>query len=395
MFQKLVNHNEDIQRLINKGYAIAFDSNCLIIRDIPYLDNNLTLQYGAIVSKFISADGQNIIQEDHQIYFAGSSPYGLDGNPIPNLGDRPHTLHLSDSCKDIVVQRAFSNKPRGAGKFADFFEKVESYVGIISGPATNRYPKTNYLTFKVINDDCPEKIFKFLDTSTSLAEITDLSKKFNEDIIAIIGLGGTGSYVLDFLVNTPVKEIRAFDPDTFKIHNAYRSPGKTSRKDFNKTKAQVYQSRYSNFKHGLHCKTKLVDTSCAEDFEGVTFAFVCVDRASSRKAIFDLLQSKDIPFIDVGMGLNRKNGPIGGLIRSTYFPKENSKEVLNKSFVNLVDGQDDIYKTNIQIGELNALNACLAVILFKQQRGFYHHSSSYNNLLFDILDMKTVGEEIK
>ena len=52
----------------------------------------------------------------------------------------------------------------------------------------------------------------FQDTLTSRAEITDLSAKFKDDVVAVIGLGGTGAYVLDFLVKTPVKEIRAFDP---------------------------------------------------------------------------------------------------------------------------------------------------------------------------------------
>ena len=50
-----------------------------------------------------------------------------------------------------------------------------------------------------------------------------LSKK-----IAIIGLGGTGSYVLDLVAKTPVKEIHLFDGDTFLQHNAFRSPGAPS-----------------------------------------------------------------------------------------------------------------------------------------------------------------------
>ena len=44
--------------------------------------------------------------------------------------------------------------------------------------------------------------------------------------MAVIGLGGTGAYVLDFFVKTPVREIRAFDLDAFHVHNAFRSPGR-------------------------------------------------------------------------------------------------------------------------------------------------------------------------
>jgi hypothetical protein len=34
-----------------------------------------------------------------------------------------------------------------------------------------------------------------------------------------------------------------------------------------------------------------------------------------------------------------------------------------------VDDPDDIYRKSVQIAELNALNACLAVIRYKQVRG--------------------------
>ncbi|MFW8643154.1 DUF6791 domain-containing protein [Rhizobium beringeri] len=86
MFQELVSHNKDIEQLLLKGYAIALDSGHLVIRDIPYLDEKGALCWGAIVCKLTSADSKRFIMEDHQIYFAGSHPHGLDGQPIPNLG---------------------------------------------------------------------------------------------------------------------------------------------------------------------------------------------------------------------------------------------------------------------------------------------------------------------
>ena len=43
-----------------------------------------------------------------------------------------------------------------------------------------------------------------------------------------MGLGGTGSYVLDLVAKTPVWEIHLFDGDAFLQHNAFRSPGAPS-----------------------------------------------------------------------------------------------------------------------------------------------------------------------
>lgn len=391
MFQKLVSHNDDIGRLVEKGCAVAFDSNYLVIRDIPYLDGGCQLQIGAIVSKLVFVDQERVTQEDHQIFFAGAIPHNLDGTPIRNLGGGPASLILSEACSDVVVQRSFSNKPLPSGKFQDFFEKIESYVTIISGPAIELHNANPY-TFRVVKEVASDSVFKFHDTLTSRAEITDLSAKFKNDVIAVIGLGGTGAYVLDFIVKTPVREIRAFDLDRFHVHNAFRSPGRLEESEFDKTKAEVYGARYENFRTGFSVTPKFLDDSSSEDLDGVTFAFVCVDKGSSRSGIFNMLISKGIPFIDVGMGLNRKRGSLNGQLRTTYYSSEHGQHVRDKELAPLTDSPDDLYKTNIQIGELNALNACLAVIRFKQIRGFYFEEIPLYHLLFEVGDLKIVGE---
>ena len=46
MFQKLVSLNEDLERLVKKGFAVGFDQGLLIVRDIPYLDNQKATSLG-------------------------------------------------------------------------------------------------------------------------------------------------------------------------------------------------------------------------------------------------------------------------------------------------------------------------------------------------------------
>ena len=157
------------------------------------------------------------------------------------------------------------------------------------------------------------------------------------------------------------------------------------------TKAEVYGGRYENFRKGLSVTPAFINASCHDELDGVTFAFVCVDKGSSRAGIFDLLISKGIPFIDVGMGLNRKRGPINGLLRTTCYSAEHGQQVREKDLAPLSDDPDDIYRTNIQISELNALNACLAVIRFKQLRGFYFEEVPYYHLVMEVGDLKTAG----
>ena len=193
-------------------------------------------------------------------------------------------------------------------------------------------------------------------------------------------------------MKTPIREIRAFDLDPFYVHNAFRSPGRLDASEFGRPKAEVYQARYENFRNGLSITPKFLEASCGDDLDGVTFAFVCVDKGPSRAGIFDLLLSKGIPFIDVGMGLNRKKGSLNGMLRTTYYSVEDGQKVRDKGLAPEQETADDIYRTNIQISELNALNACLAVIRFKQLRGFYSEELPLYNLAFEICDLKIVGE---
>lgn len=389
MFRKLVSHNDDIKRLVEKGFAVAVDGGYLIVRDIPYLDSARALQWGAFVTKFVDVDGKKVKLDDHQILFAGSVPYGLDSKPIPNLGGGPTTLVLSDASKDVVVQRSFSNKPKPSEVYTDFYHKIDTYLTNISGPAMQLYSANPY-TYRT-KETIPDSVFKFADTMTSRAEIVDLSMKFKDDVVAIIGLGGTGAYILDFIVKTPVKEIRAFDLDHYHVHNAFRSPGRLNESELGKLKADIYRDRYENFRTGLSITAKMIDATCADDFTGVTFAFVCVDNGSSRKAIFDLLLSLKIPFIDAAMGLKKNDGSLGGMASTTYYSVQDGQDMMNKSYAQLVDTPDDEYKVNIQIGELNALNASLAVTRYKQLRGFYHQEIPYQHLVLGIGDLKTAG----
>ena len=110
MLQKLANHNDDLRRLLEKGYACAVDGGHLVVRDIPYLNDQGALQWGAFVVDLEFVDKERVKQKNHQLYFTGAVPCGLDGKPIPWLGRKDATLPLGDSSKDIVVNCILSHK---------------------------------------------------------------------------------------------------------------------------------------------------------------------------------------------------------------------------------------------------------------------------------------------
>lgn len=389
MLKTLASRNPDLLRLLEKGYALSIDSAHLVIRDIPYLDAQGNLQWGAFVGQLTFEDQTKVSPANHQFYFSGPRPYGLDSQPIRGLGGGAAQLALSGHCSDLVVQQIFSHKQKENGQprsYLDHFEKVESHVAMVCGPAMEKFRVTPY-TFRQYEEAAENSVFKVRDTMTSRAAITDLSKLFENEVIAIIGLGGSGAYVLDFMVKTPVREIRGFDSDDFYVHNAFRSPGHLDVEDgaeLRRPKAEVYQKRYENFRHGLTIKSQFIDETSGADLEGVTFAFVAVDKGSARKVILDLLIAKNIPFVDVGMGLKRVRDRISGTVRTTYFPRDRGQAVRDSRYVPETDPPDDVYKSNIQIAELNALNASLAVLRFKQLLGFYPAPLGKENLLFTL-----------
>jgi hypothetical protein len=88
--------------------------------------------------------------------------------------------------------------------------------------------------------------------------------------------------------------------------------------------------------------------------------------------IVEQLEALGLPFIDVGMGVSEVDGSLHGLIRVTTSTPDLRDHVRGSgriSFGRLAE--DDDYRSNIQIADLNALNAALAVIRWKKLVGFY------------------------
>src|SRR5437016_46394 len=82
-------------------------------------------------------------------------------------------------------------------------------------PAQESDPAVSAQTFPAIaaepEDD--ETVFNYIDTASSRAEIDLVTKRLAVRKLAIVGLGGTGSYVLDLIAKTPAKEIHLFEGD--------------------------------------------------------------------------------------------------------------------------------------------------------------------------------------
>jgi hypothetical protein len=364
---------------------------------VPYLNAAGELCRGYIADPLNITDGTVIgLPRNHQMYFIGDDPCDIQGNSLLDVlgGGASRTLIFGENYSSYY----YSHKLQENGVNRDYrslYEKFEQYYRVIAGPATYMHEEAEGEFLNVDFGADMESPFKFPDTHSAHAELHELNRPFLKLRIGIVGAGGTGAYILDFVAKTPVKSITLFDDDEYVIKNSFRSPGSTKASDFGNSKVALYVERYSTFRMGLRGEETRITFENPGSIGQCDFVFVCVDNGSSREAIVRLLNGLNKPFVDVGMGLNRQ-GAINGRVRATLVDEDSRAAVMAADILPVTnDDDDDIYQTNIQSAELNALNGALAVILFKKRFGFYVDSEPGYNFLLNLDGLKIFKEAIQ
>jgi hypothetical protein len=390
MSRALINRSNDLKKLQDRGFALQVTGAFLLVHDVPYVNVKKEIAIGTLVSKLDLAGDQTARPESHVAHFQGQHPCNIDGSPISGIQNASQDQDLGDGVK---INHTFSAKPEG-GQYTNYYHKVTTYVQIISSPAEAIDPSVTAKTFRVIEADDAENIFHYLDTNSSRAEIGAISSKLDNLKIAIIGLGGTGSYVLDFVSKTRVKAIHVFDCDTFLQHNAFRAPGAASIEELREQQKKVsyFHGIYSKMRKGIIPHPINLNSSNLQEISEVDFVFICIDNGESRKAIIDSLRTAGTPFIDVGIGVQAVDNSLMGSLRTTTGSPNKLDHITAR--ISFSESGEDDYSQNVQISELNALNAALAVIKWKKLFGFYHDQEREHNTIYDISTNKLLNDEI-
>ena len=239
-------------------------------------------------------------------------------------------------------------------------------------------------------------MFNYIDTASSRAGINAISAKLEIDSIAIIGLGGTGAYVLDLTAKTHTKEIHLFDGDIFFQHNAFRSPGAASGDDLEEKlpKTEYFRRIYSRMRRGIISHPVHVDASNVEQLRDMKFAFLCFDAGKSKQLVVEELEKFGVPFIDVGMGVYLSGDSLGGIVKTTARTPAVWNHVKDAERICFFAGDvNNEYDQNIQIADLNALNAAFAVIKWKKLFGFYHDFENEHHSTYTIDGNRLLNED--
>jgi len=385
MSDALTNLDPYLKRLADEGFELAVNNSHLVVHSVPYVTSDGALARG-ILTCALSLDAASGLtatpQADHTMYFAGGTPCHRNGAPMVNI------IHSSSSQRygDLDVDHYLSSKPEITQRYENIYDKVVAYEGLIGGAARSLDVTANARTHArgmTANDDSP---FTIPDSASARYRIGVVNRKL-KGRVAIIGIGGTGSFLLDLLAKTWVTQIHLYDGDQLLNHNLFRSPGSPEPallKAF-PFKVNYYAQVYARMHTGIVPHPVKVTTDNVDELARFDFVFVCVDKGSARRAIAEGLLRLGIPFVDTGIGVGIEGESLDGCARTTFVrPGTLWADVERMLPFGDDDEEDAIYRTDIQIAAVNSLNAIMAVMRWQRWANYFRDERGEVNSVYMI-----------
>lgn len=384
MSAALTSPDPHLRRLVEEGFEIEVRNSHLIVHSVPFVTEAGTLARGVLTCP-LSLDGMGLTampQPDHTMFFGGGTPCHRTGDPMRNI----IATSGRQFCGGMEVDHYLSSKPEITLRYENIYDKVVAYEGLIAGAARSFDRTVNARTHAkgmVTSDDSP---FAIPDTASARYRIGGVNRKL-KGRYAIIGLGGTGSFLLDLLAKTWATEIHLFDGDQLLNHNLFRSPGAPEihlLKQF-PFKVDYYAQIYGRIHTGIVPHSYRVTAANIDELAGFDFVFVCVDKGSARREIAEGLLRLGIPIVDTGIGVGLEDGALDGCARATFIRPDMSWTEVEKLLPFGDDNEeDDIYRTDIQIAAMNSLNANMAILRWQRWAEYFRDERDEANSVYMI-----------
>lgn len=369
-----------VQRLIDEGYTVSIvEDKYIVVDNVPYVSAPGVVGRGAIISAYYCKDGTENLG-DHTVWFTGGVPYTAKGDSLANV------LVAGANPVDVAGRRAlcqFSYKSGRPETLANIYNKLTHYIRKVQGYANVIDSNASASGKGSISVRQERSVFFYPNTGIARAGLDAYEEKLRLAKVAIVGLGGTGSYILDAISKTPINEVHLYDADFVEPATVYRMPGALTIEEAHKKvhKTEHLRDIYARMRTGIVSHPIRIDQINVHELDDCKFVFIAVDDGPSRGLIARHLAERNIPFIDVGMGVDRVPEATKLIARIRVTAIDSQSKVLIDKLPLAGDQEDDVYN-NIQVAELNALNAMLAVIVYKQKIGFYSEEIAVNALRY-------------
>jgi hypothetical protein len=359
----------DVQRLVDEGYTVTIVGQYLIVDNVPYVSAAGVVSRAAIISEYNEKDGVGQVNGRHVVWFTGGVPCTPEGQSLQ------HVLCADTNAAVIAgrqVRCRLSYKSDRPETLADFYNKMTHYIRKLESYAQVIDPSVTASGKGSIAVRQSRSVFHYPNAAIAREGLDAYEDKLKLTKVAIIGLGGTGSYILDAIAKTPIEQIHLYDDDIVKPATVYRMPGALTFDEAHREvrKTDHFRDVYSRMRVGIESHPYRISVTNVNELDDCQYVFIAVDHGPSRELIARHLSEKGVPFIDVGMGVDKVPDEVKLLSRARITAIGAGTADLVGTLP-VVDDQEDVVYNNIQVVELNALNAMLAVIMYKQKVGFY------------------------
>lgn len=389
---ELASHNPFIKDLDELGYHVDFVGGYLVIYGLPYLDQDAALQHGDWACPVDLLDAVIDKPKHHQAWWRGSRPHDGAKRQLRLGGGLDRVTVAPDLITDCSFSFKLLNEDGVARDYLSFEEKTQTYLDTITGPALAAFPDATPLRGIAVKAAAQGSPLRFPDTMSARYHINDISALLRGKKVAVIGLGGTGAYILDFIARTHLERIALFDDDKVHVHTIFRVPGFIPGA-IKGLKVDALARQYGHWHAGIDPIPERITSENIERLAEFDFVFVSVDDGPARLLIVDWLSTKGIPYVDCGMGLNRSTVGLSGFVRITGTDRKAFETNVNSAYLPTENAKDDEYRKQPQITELNALNAIMAVIRFKQHFLLLDRLDDATSYVFDtaLLEIDSKG----
>lgn len=375
----LVDHSEDLTQLVEEEYDVEIRDGNLLIHHVPYVNSAGEVARCILVSE-LSSNGERTIQPGrHEVWVVSGVPYDHQGNKIGIIADE-NQLDYGDG---LVASCRLSGKPHGRMP-SDYYEKISNYVDILGRYARAIDPTATHKDYPARETSSSESVFRYHDAASSRSGLSAVTGKLKLGKVAIVGLGGTGSYILDLVAKTPVAELHLFDDDVLYAHNAFRAPGAASLGEVKESplKVDYFARKYDAFRRNVIPHPIRITEETVNQLGDMDFVFLALDAGPAKRTLVEQLEAWGVSFVDCGMGVQRQDNSLRGVLRVTTGTKDHYDHLSRR--ISFADVNDNEYDWNIQTADLNMMNAAMAVIKWKKLFGYYADSKLELNSAYTV-----------
>ncbi len=370
------NHETELAEVLQAGFDCCVEDDTLTVGPIPYRLSGGGVGHGSLICHLVRNGGDIAPPNDHTVaWIADEVPHHRDGRPMDRLMIDQTGNTWSNGATSICVMSR-----RGPEPYPTYGQKMVTYVRLIAREAVAHWRATGPGAIAVRDAN------HLVDHETGLnrARVGHLNALLAKENIAVVGAGGTGAHIVDLISKSNVRQIDIYDPDHVSVHTQLRWPGVVERRTVEErtNKAEYLAALYARrTNRNIRGHPYAINKGNLTYLNGKSMVFVAIDNGPARREVLTGLADVGVNFIDCGIDLQGNDGPLTASLRVVRCQSEQSAEKRSELATFAPGGDvaldDDLYAQNIQTGEMNSLNAALAVIAWKQGIGFYRDAYGY------------------